>query len=236
MRDNYEVLLLKTLLKFKIMKIITILLFLITNVVSAQTVDSLNVRYNNGVLSTYMEGYLFDAAFPNGHSRYNNKAISSVHYSQEAESIFMAVYFHPCGKTMQVIPYDTLIEHSINIASGVKTLVLHTIDTILPNCPYGIDSSVAYVQTFNAPLNILKNYFELNINFYPNPASSIVKFEIPNGLKIHTLTLKNLAGTTLKILTHFRENEIDVSCLPAGVYFLQLETEKGTMVKKILVE
>lgn len=70
---------------------------------------------------------------------------------------------------------------------------------------------------------------------YPNPAHgnlSVSLAEIPNGA-----ALFNAMGMLVMTISPVSETfKLDVSALPAGIYFLKLDTSKGAAIKKIVVE
>jgi len=72
------------------------------------------------------------------------------------------------------------------------------------------------------------------IVIYPNPTSGELKIE--NGeLKIENIEIYNITGQ--KITFNFQLstfNSIDISDLPTGIYFLRIQTENGTVVRKVI--
>jgi len=60
--------------------------------------------------------------------------------------------------------------------------------------------------------------------------------KIENGeLKIENVEIYNVVGQ--KVIFNFQLstfNSIDVSHLPTGIYFLRIQTEKGTVTKKMM--
>lgn len=70
------------------------------------------------------------------------------------------------------------------------------------------------------------------IKVYPNPAKNRLKVYMPDESDIFRINLLNTYGqSVLKTQT----SEIDVSKIPNGVYFLNIETEKFTATKKIII-
>jgi hypothetical protein len=72
-----------------------------------------------------------------------------------------------------------------------------------------------------------------NINVYPNPSSNKVFVNAGSNINIKRLSLCNTIGQTL-ITTN--ENSIDVSKFTQGLYLIKIETDRGNVVKKILVK
>jgi hypothetical protein len=88
--------------------------------------------------------------------------------------------------------------------------------------PHGGINSVQEVQDITA-----------QIQTTPNPATTQVHIESP--IKIETYTINNTSGTKLQSGVLENDNNIDISQLPQGLYFLQLQLENGQTVTKKLV-
>lgn len=74
-----------------------------------------------------------------------------------------------------------------------------------------------------------------NIKLYPNPANSTVSISAPN---IIAISLTDISGKKID-LPYTISNDIstfDVSVLSTGVYFCEVETEKGKTTHKLLVQ
>lgn len=69
-----------------------------------------------------------------------------------------------------------------------------------------------------------------SIKVYPNPTSDYINIDTKD--KIKQAFLSDMSGK--KISVTLNNNKIDLRALPTGSYFLTLETEKGTVVKKII--
>jgi len=75
---------------------------------------------------------------------------------------------------------------------------------------------------------------ELNaISIYPNPTAG--KSRISNlKLRIKDIQIFNVTGNKIPLSVEKAGDEIDISHLPAGTYFVQVTTEKGIVTKKIV--
>jgi hypothetical protein len=87
-------------------------------------------------------------------------------------------------------------------------------------------------------VNIGINEKELNDNLliYPNPANSILNIRSENYLGKSTIYITDILG---KQVTELKSNDlyntsINIEQLNSGVYFLQVKTEKGLIVKKFI--
>lgn len=90
------------------------------------------------------------------------------------------------------------------------------------------------------PYAVFKNYplsspdFYLNkIKIYPIPAQDVLYVET-QGQLIDIVKIYSLQGTLIKEASHVEE--VDVSKLPTGMYFVQLSIEGKTVTKKFIKE
>lgn len=72
---------------------------------------------------------------------------------------------------------------------------------------------------------------EAAISVSPNPASTIVNIKIANSAKFNNAVLSTITGKTLK---RFSTTSIDLSSFSSGMYFLNISTDRGTVVKRIV--
>lgn len=96
-------------------------------------------------------------------------------------------------------------------------------DTEISDCSTGLTSSV-------------QNLEFTNINLSPNPTSDFLKLEIPEEIDLQShLKIYNSKGQILREFKRVYE-QIEVSDLPAGMYFLKINTEEKTYGGKFLKE
>ncbi len=98
---------------------------------------------------------------------------------------------------------------------------------ICPNNNVFQDTVTVHV-TNTAGLNKFAN--NLQVKVYPNPATNVVHIETKG---ITEITLCDLLGN--KILTT-NENEIDVSNINNGVYFIEVKTKGSISIQKIIIQ
>jgi endonuclease I len=74
------------------------------------------------------------------------------------------------------------------------------------------------------------------VQVYPNPTNSN-EIEIATEEKITKLSLVNINGQIIKEIAQpiFNQNTYKINNLPQGFYFLQINAEKGSLTKKIIV-
>ena len=74
------------------------------------------------------------------------------------------------------------------------------------------------------------------INVYPNPVSDQVFVSLPNSIELVDYKISNLIGQVV-LSNKFEDNsKINVSSMNTGVYFLSINTDKGNVTKKIVIQ
>lgn len=104
------------------------------------------------------------------------------------------------------------------------------------------------VQTTAVYLNVFRYLSDVNVGIsatkeenkdiaiYPNPASDMVTISHANSTQLYALTLYQLNGQIVSHIPNVQNSiNIDVSALPAGLYGLQIEDEKGRYHYKLVV-
>jgi hypothetical protein len=81
----------------------------------------------------------------------------------------------------------------------------------------------------------IENIEATTIKIYPNPTKGELKSE-SGELRVKNLVIYDVFGKIRKIENWKTENTIDISHLPAGVYFVKISTEAGEVTKKVLKE
>ncbi len=87
----------------------------------------------------------------------------------------------------------------------------------------------AYYYSETCTLNS-ENYNKIEVQLYPNPATQ--QFQLKTTEEIKSLTVYSLSGK--EVLKFQNQNAYDVSQLPAGVYFVKVETLNGTGIQKLI--
>jgi len=78
------------------------------------------------------------------------------------------------------------------------------------------------------------NEYQLeNMNIYPNP--TLGKLHIDSQEKINTISISNIIGKQVFFAEGFNKNTIDLSSLENGIYFINISTDKGMHIEKIIL-
>lgn len=94
----------------------------------------------------------------------------------------------------------------------------------------GFPGSAIINMSVDSPLSVDELSLS-SITVLPNPVDHILNITFPNNVEIESAVLYNVIGE--KVLSS-SINRIDVSQLPQGVYFLNLKTNAGVIVRKIV--
>ena len=75
------------------------------------------------------------------------------------------------------------------------------------------------------------------IAIYPNPATGTVTI-LSGGISLLGVNVLNVLGEDVLDMPNLRESDItlDVSKLPSGTYFVQIETANGSVLRKVVIQ
>lgn len=72
---------------------------------------------------------------------------------------------------------------------------------------------------------------------YPNPATDRIALTLPEGVRVHRVSITNSTGQTVELVPNPQPQMlISLDRLAAGVYYLRAETEMGTVSRKFVVQ
>ncbi len=75
------------------------------------------------------------------------------------------------------------------------------------------------------------NIFDNNISIYPNPAQNILNIQTEE--KINTINIIDMLGRN-SVINNFNNNQVDVSNLSSGLYFITIQAENGSFKQKFI--
>jgi len=95
------------------------------------------------------------------------------------------------------------------------------------------DETAIYSEDCNLSIN--ENELQQIINIYPNPVNNILYIENNKNIDIVKITVYNILGKVVLIKKNIF-NQLNLSVLKSGILFVKIETENGTITKKIIKE
>ena len=97
------------------------------------------------------------------------------------------------------------------------------------NCTSQDSEGLAILSDVNETIN------EQFVKIYPNPSSGQISLEVDPSYHFESITIYSLAGQ--KVLSKFGMiNELNLSTLPRGSYFVRLQMSEGVVCKRIMLE
>jgi len=136
------------------------------------------------------------------------------------------------------IQYSPSIDIPSDAQIGTHVLRARTQAYFEVNTPCGIFSSGEtedYMVNVVLPVDMDEILFG-EINIYPNPAKNLVKIENVNAINIiSNVKIYDVLGNLVDN-TQLKNATIGIEHLHSGIYFLQMETNKKIIVKKLVVE
>ncbi|GGG59258.1 T9SS type A sorting domain-containing protein [Bizionia arctica] len=75
--------------------------------------------------------------------------------------------------------------------------------------------------------------FGLNsLSIFPNPVNNVINIESPNAIKVNNAIIYSITGQV--VLEVQNRTKLDVSNLNSGIYLLKIETDNGSITRKII--
>jgi hypothetical protein len=88
------------------------------------------------------------------------------------------------------------------------------------------------VDTTNSIHNTI---LEKSLALYPNPSTGTINYRIDNGILINSIAITDITGRNIEQMAWDKSNQTIVLPNQKGMFWLRLNTDKGTIVKKIVI-
>ena len=152
----------------------------------------------------------------------NNKLIVSWEAPQEGEPSGYDIYIN-----------DLLTAENINELSHSIDITESAMMSVEVVAKYGDMESVGIIDMIDFVVGIEENVTE-NIKVYPNPAKDFVKLTA-QGSTLKAIKVYNCLGMIFEeINVNANEIVIDITDYNSGIYFLNIETENGNHIQKVI--
>ena len=122
--------------------------------------------------------------------------------------------------------YDLVLENTFN---GQEFIV---------NVPFQIANlefdPEKHIISLNSTTTLGSETFDLDkqVTIYPNPATDELNIQLPTDFSINQVVIRN---SLAQIVLIGKENKVNTSILSSGVYFVEIETDKGIFFKKVII-
>lgn len=110
--------------------------------------------------------------------------------------------------------------------------IKHTIPTAVFNQQQGDVYLSIYMQSKSNTTLDVKDIKTIDVSIYPNPTSDFVTIKS----KVDVLSIALFSVDGKKLFENYKENRIDLSAYPTGVYFLSIALKDGTAFKHKIIK
>ncbi len=97
-----------------------------------------------------------------------------------------------------------------------------------------VDYKIAWYENLTI-LGVNKNDIEKSISIYPNPVSYILNIENNSSYTINSIQIYDVLGR-LVIEDNYPTNQLDITTLTNGFFYVNIKTDKGVISKKMVKE
>ena len=100
---------------------------------------------------------------------------------------------------------------------------------------FNTSATVGGISKYTGTVLPAQSFEAIGFSVYPNPVNDNFTIQNGNNIAISGLTLSDINGRTVKTFNvNAIENQINISDLNSGVYFLNISSNKGSATKKII--
>lgn len=122
-------------------------------------------------------------------------------------------------------------------SANMDTNPRETISSLENIAPFSDQIIGTFVITLQEVLTVSNDQLEKTFAVYPNPSNGKIFVKNLGNSVIENAEIYAANGQRLKEYRNFKDqNEFDIHSLAQGMYFLRLNSDKGTITKKIVVQ
>jgi hypothetical protein len=133
-----------------------------------------------------------------------------------------------------------IAQNSVNGVSSVLTYDIsdHAGETVLIFMRHHLSQGATYlfIDDIYVTTGVLSvaGVNKSGLTIYPNPVQSQISISNPAGSKINEVTITDNLGRNVKVYKNPVQDSFNVEDLPSGTYMLQVKTDLGNVMKKII--
>ena len=213
-------------LTFKKILLTTFVFVFIVNSLNAQTgyiIDSLKLLPQDPDTSDIIKVVCF-YTFPSGPCELDSFSINENNFE-----IYVNTYYNVGDLTYMCSSSDTINIGKLN--SGNYKLIYYIKN--LNTSSYDIDTIDFTVNAGNG-FQVTEN-MKIPIKIYPNPANDIIYVPHIHNLQIQCIKLYSIKGELIKIFSP-KDRILCLSGISCGMYMLYIQTNKGMLREKLIVQ
>lgn len=182
-------------------------------------------------LSEFFEDWLYGEGYPSFNLEWWQVTPSEIVFVLEQTSSHASVSFFEVQLPIRLVgtageTLDLILDHTANQENFIRN-VHFTVAEVLINPEFDIISknNTVVLSTENPLL-------KLEVQLYPNPVNQTLHIKKPDFLTVHQICIYNTLGQLIS--TSVWKPSIDVSSLASGLFFVELQTNKGSINKSLL--
>ncbi len=160
----------------------------------------------------------------------DNSIIPSIDENDLGDFTTLATEINPNQDTTSY-PFDwTQYSYTVTGLTGITDCKLAFRYYVTDGGPSGNNSDIIGVDdlSIDRPLST-DAFFKNNFTIFPNPVKDIVNISNTSNLAIESAKITDVNGRTVKEVRNFETlNQINISELNTGIYFLKVTTSQGT--------
>lgn len=179
---------------------------------------TINLVFNDAIMN-------YNYAIPNIVSQSENLLVWNFSDLKPFESreIDFALFFN-APTDLPPINVGDLLSFTASINSS-------SIDDTPNDNTFVLNQVASDIFLLNSPTYTSTGYF----NLYPNPAAEVLNIQSEEYIKKESIKVYNTAGQLIKYLLNAEAiSSIDISNFVPGIYFISIQTEKGTYKSKFI--
>jgi|TARA_R110002110_G_scaffold412781_1_gene639158 hypothetical protein len=168
----------------------------------------------------------------------SNNQLSSLDFSNNSQLVFVAVRSNSLttlnlknGNNANITNLAAVFNNLLNCVDIDDEIAANNGE--FPYSQWAIDPGVIYSE--DCSLGVDESQLSNNILLFPNPVESVLHIQIQNNISIDKVFLYDMGGRLI-YQNADNVNQIDMENLNKGLYFVEIETTKGSFDKKIVKE
>ena len=103
--------------------------------------------------------------------------------------------------------------------------------------PFSSPKIATFVFTLSQVLSVSSNELESSVSVYPNPSNGTIFIKNLGNIVLQNAEVYDSNGKRLKIYKDFtNQKDIELNSLASGLYFVKLNSDKGSITKKLVIQ